>query len=896
MRTGNHIIKGQAWRALWVCALLSAAILLAFWPVLRNGFIRFDDPDYILDNPHVRSGLSWRNVVWALQSGYASNWHPLTWLSHMLDVQLFGLNAGAHHFVSLLLHIGNTLLLFLWLRRLTGAVAASAFVAAFFGLHPLHVESVAWASERKDVLSTFFFLLTLLAYTRYVETGREKQSEGKSENAQPGSVLLLPASNFYFLSLFFFALGLMSKPMLVTLPCILLLLDFWPLARFPQFGAASALGCCRALFYEKIPFFCLAAACSLVTLLVQDKSHAITIGLPLLLRLENAIASFVKYLAKTIWPAHLAIFYPHPDARYFAPVTDLAHPRSAQWALWILAIAALGLVAVCVLAILGRRQRPWLTTGWFWYLGTLLPVIGIIQMGSQAMADRYTYIPLIGIFICVIWGARALVPAEGMGPKMLVGAGLLALTVCGVLTRKQTMYWRDDATVFEHALAVTGDNAWAQYHLGVALGERGQYDQAMVHFQAALAADPSFGEAFCGRAYTLELMGKPKEAVEEYRAGLKLRPFNTKARHRLAALLLAQGKRDEALDQYAESLRFEPENAETHFLAGVALLGAGQLAEAEAQFSAAARLQPDYIPALDQLAQTLFREGKLPQAVARFQEVVRLDPALVEPHINLGGTLWRLGQRDAALVEFNEALRLKPAHPVAHYDLATVLLAQGRVADAVAELQQAVRLKPDYPEALNDLGRALAFQGKFDEAQARFLDLLRLCPTNAAFQMSFGSALLMAGRTNEAQARLAEAVRLEPALPEKLVRAAMALASQSRPDEAIAQFRTVLRLRPDWPIALNNLAWLLATHPQAEARRGAEAVLLAERACALSGGKEPRYWNTLAAAYAATSRFAEAVTTAEKAKALAQAAGDKQAAEAAEQRLIFYRKQQPYHQ
>ncbi|MGO8675085.1 MAG: tetratricopeptide repeat protein [Limisphaerales bacterium] len=593
----------QSRSALGIAVLLAVVTLAAYWPVLNGDFIRLDDGAYVVRNPQVREGLNWANVAWAFRSGIQGNWHPLTWLSHMLDVNLFGLWAGGHHLVNLLFHVLNSLLLFLWLRRATGALWRSAMVGALFALHPLHVESVAWVSERKDVLSAFFFLLMLWSYLRYA------RARGTSSGTARSAL-------WYSLTLLLFVLGLMSKPMLVTAPFVLLLLDRWPLER--------TLGP-RRLLFEKVPMFCLAFVSSVVTYRVQAQAHTTWLHLPVGVRLDNAVVSYVKYLAKTLWPAHLAVFYPHPD---------LAYPESHQWPAWGIGLALLLLLALSAWVLSQTKRAPWLAVGWFWYLGTLVPVIGLVQVGLQGMADRYTYIPLIGIFLAAVWGVDEFVrrpaaesPGGGgqsgfAGPRVAAALAAVALIVCVGFTRRQAGYWRTNLGLFEHALDVTPRNALAQFHIGSELGVQGQFTQAEAHFEAAVAADPTFAQPYFSLGLILDAQGKPR------------------------------------------------------------------------------------------------------QAVTNFQQVIKL---------------W-----------------------------------------------------------------------------------------------------------------------------------------------------------PDWPAGYNQLAWLRATHPQAEMRDGREAVRLAERACELAGGKVARFSATLAAAYAEAGRFQDATNTAERARAMALATGDKETAQAAEAQLACYRQQRPF--
>ena len=397
-------------RTIWTCAALGGVTLATFWPVLHNDFIGLDDKDYVVYNPRVTGGLTWQNAAWAFRTGFRGNWHPLTWLSHMLDAQCFGLAPAGHHLTSLLLHTANALLLFLLLQRLTDAHWRSAFVAALFALHPLRVESVAWVAERKDVLSTFFFLLALHAYVRYVQV-REGRTAWEAAGHCPHTPRARVSSRppfWYGVTLGLFVLGLMSKAMVMTLPCVLLLLDYWPLRRMQTKSAQSKANRFLPLLAEKLPFFVLALGAGIVALLAQTNAHAVAFRLPLASRLANATASYWKYLGKMIWPVDLAVFYPLPKALYTA-----AHPCLN----WRFAVGAFALAALSLAVVLRRRRQPWLGVGWFWYLGTLVPVIGLIQVGGQAMADRYTYIPLIGIFLCIAWGAAALAtrfwPAPG---------------------------------------------------------------------------------------------------------------------------------------------------------------------------------------------------------------------------------------------------------------------------------------------------------------------------------------------------------------------------------------------------------------------------------------------------------------------------------------------------
>jgi protein O-mannosyl-transferase len=729
------------------------------------------------------------------------------------------------------------------LRQMTGAEWRSAFVAAFFAVHPLHVESVAWAAERKDVLSTFFFMLTLWAYVRYAQL---KSPESRVQSPEPGSSAMRRGSRFtcrpwfwYALCLVLFSLGLMAKAMLVTLPFVLLLLDYWPLKRMtndecrmqnakPGAGSLFILHRSSFIILEKLPFLCLAIAFSALTFFVQQRTQAVSSGFPLVLRSTNAVASYIKYLGNTFWPTRLAIFYQHPDVGYFARYHDALHPASDQWPGWQIVVAALLLVLVSLTALFRLKKPPWFAVGWFWYLGTLIPVIGIIQAGAQSMADRYTYIPLIGIFICLVWGASEFFVTRRSGLTALAVAGSLAVLACALVTHRQVRFWRNDLVVFQHALAVTKKNATAHYQVGLDLDELGQQDLALRHLQEALQDDPTMTDAYRCQADILERLGQPEEALKRCRAALQEQPWLEWAHNRASALLWKLGRRDEARKECAEALRYHPNSAEAHYNLAIALSDRGELNEASAHLTEAVRLRPDYGEALIVLAEMLVKQGRPGEAERRFREALGVNPANAEAHINLGGLLWASGRRDEAVQHYAEALRLNPNQPMAHYNLGAALLSQGKLPQAEDQFREAVRLKPAYPEALTALGRVLARQGKAKDA--------------------------------------------------------------------VSNFQAAVRLRPEAPGLLNDLARLLATHPQADVRDGPEAVVLAERACQLSSNKEPRFLATLDMAYAEAGRFADAIGAAEKSHEVALSTGDQQAARDAEARLSLYRKQQPFRQ
>jgi len=511
----------------WIIYLALLVITAAvYWPVGHFDFINLDDPAYVTDNPHIQQGLTPAGVGWAFRAVVVSNWHPVTCLSLMLDCQFFGNNAGAHHWVNLLFHIANTLLLFHIWRRMTKAIWPSALVAALFAWHPLHVESVAWISERKDVLSTFFGLLTLWAYTRYAQ--KRSSVEGRKSNAESGSWALDSRrwTPDYGMALLFFALGLMSKPMLVTWPFVLLLLDFWPLQRMA--GLSFKVPTLRRLIFEKLPFFALAAASSVITFIVQRGSGAIAPvnHLPISERVGNALVSYVRYLGKLFWPDHLAFYYPY-------------YPYHL-WAAWQVADSAALLALITLAVVWQARRRPFLMVGWLWFLGTLVPVIGLVQVGMQAMGDRYSYFPLIGLFIMIVWGGKELGGGRPYA-KLICGAMMTAaLAGCVVMTSRQLRYWRNSETLCRHALDVTTGNLVAHLLLGKALIDEGNNDAGRVQLEEAVAIAPKFAMSYRELALLLARQGKIEEAINQYRTALHYDPDQLETLNNLA-LLLATG-------------------------------------------------------------------------------------------------------------------------------------------------------------------------------------------------------------------------------------------------------------------------------------------------------------------------------------------------------------------
>ncbi len=530
-----------------VCLALALGTLVLFWRVTHYDFINVDDPRFVTENDQVRAGLTWAGVVWAFHSVYTEAWQPLTWLSHMLDCQIYGVDAGKHHLTSLLFHAANTLLLFLWLESLTKAAGRSALVAALFAWHPLHVESVAWICERKDVLSAFFWLLTLMAYTRYARSVTSGEWRMASQAAAASPVTRHP-SLFYFAALFFFACGLMSKPMLVTLPCVLLLLDFWPLGRVQWPMADGRWQTNLRLLLEKIPFFLLVVATIAVTIQAQKAGGSLANlhGFPLGARVANAFASYLSYLTKTFWPTDLAFFYPYS---FHLPLASVLG-------------GALLLVIWTGLFLLRARQQPYLLVGWLWFVGTLVPTIGLVQFCLQARADRYTYIPSVGLFIAVVWGVSDLLGRWPSSKKFLPVLGCVALAGCVAVTSVQLGYWRNSLAASRRAIEVTENNYVAYESAARAISAMGQPEKAVPFFTEAVRLAPAWPQGQFNLGITLGGLGKTNEAIAHLQAAVKLAPNFAPGHVTMGRVLVKFGRNREALREFAEAVRLKPDFAE----------------------------------------------------------------------------------------------------------------------------------------------------------------------------------------------------------------------------------------------------------------------------------------------------------------------------------------------
>ncbi|MGP8052597.1 MAG: tetratricopeptide repeat protein [Limisphaerales bacterium] len=741
------------WLVSGVCLFLAAIVWMVFGQTLHHEFVNLDDNLYVYENPVVQKGLTGEGFRWALTYGAIGHWHPLTWLSHMLDCQWYGLQAGGHHLTNILLHTATVILLFLVLRRMTGFLWRSAFVAAVFAIHPLRVESVAWVSERKDVLSAFFFMLTLLCYTKAVTSDKwpafaalRRGKQVTKTEAAAATPAVIPSrvtcykSPYYYLGLLFFALGLLSKNMLVTTPFVLLLLDYWPLGRFSNFTPRVV----RRLVAEKIPLFVLTVGSCVATALVPEKVTAAE-ALPFGLRMENVVVSYVTYLWQMIHPAGLACVYPNP---------------TGNLPLWQVGGAVGLLLAMSGAAWALRRTRPWLVVGWLWYLGMMIPVIGLVQISHYAHADRYTYLPQIGLYLMLTWAAAEL--CAGWRHRRLVLGGLSTVIVAGLIfcARVQTAYWQNSESLWTHTLACTSDNLVAHNNLGNVLVQKGRVDEAIAHYQTAI------------------------------------------------------------------------------------------------------QIKPDYEKAYGNLGNALFQKGEVDEAMVQYQKALQIEPNDADAHNNLGNALLQKGQVDKAIAQCQKALQIKPDLAEACDSLGNAFLQKGEVDEAIVQYQKALQIKPDYAGACYNLGHALFQKGRVDEAIVQYQKSLQINPNFSGACDSLGDALLQKGRT----------------------------------DEAIAQYQKALQINPDSVDVLNNLAWLLATSPDARIRDGVQAVQYAGRACELTHHGVTLLVGTLAAAYAEAGRYDEAVAAAQKACALASAAGEQELLKRNQALLELYRAHQPYHE
>lgn len=657
-----------------VSIILMIATLAVYMQVVNHEFIFYDDPDYITENTNIHYGITLQSISWAFTTFHASNWHPLTWLSHLLDVQLYGLNPAGHHVTNVVFHGATTILLFLFLTRVSGYLWRSAVVAALFALHPLHVESVAWAAERKDVLSAFFWMVTLILYNRYVE--------------QPGKVR-------YGLAVISMALGLMAKPMLVTLPIVLLFLDYWPLGRTGLVPAPVNIPrqqrSLRFLLLEKVPFAALAAISCVMTIYAQRSVMTDIDATPLFARIANGVVAYLLYLHKMVIPWHLSVLYQFND--------DLP--------LWQSLGAVILLTAVSALIWQQRRQRPYLIVGWLWYLLTLVPVIGIVKVGSQGMADRYTYIPLIGMFVLLVWLSADSLRQWDKNVLIRSTAAALMLTVCAATAWRQVSYWRDTKTLFTHALTVSLNNFMAYYCLGLVSDMAGQSAEALEYYRKTIAIAPWYSEPYLKIGESLQLAGKTDEAQQMFDKAVALEPGSFSAQTGRASFLASINRMEDAVAGYLQALSLNPGSAEAYSNLAVAYQKMNRLDAAAEQYARALRINPYFAVAHANLGVILAARDKYDEAISHYLAALNADPQSYSVRHNLGMLYQKLRRGDEAIEQYRQALRINASLPETHNNLGVALAEKGDTAVARRHFELAIKLRPEYAEARRNLEYAL---------------------------------------------------------------------------------------------------------------------------------------------------------------------------------------------
>ncbi len=689
----------------FICFFLSICILLVYGQVTSHDFINIDDSLYVTQNPHIQNGFTLNNFFWAFTTTNAANWHPLTWLSFMGDYEIYGLRAGGYHFTNLLFHIINTLLLLFVLNKLTGAFYRSVFVAALFALHPLHVESVAWVAARKDVLSTFFWLLTIWAYSRYVTR---------------------PEAKRYFLVFTFFALGLMAKPMVVTLPFVLLLLDYWPLNRFGNnrtinnhkefqpcgdFIAHTKAPAIRKaggtaiydkislpnavmdlwqnmkqktiafLILEKIPLFILTIFSCVITYIAQKHAGAVAAAdaFPLDVRMINAIVSYGGYIGRTLWPNDLSVFYPHPGI----------------WPLGKVLLSGFFLIISSLLILFSARRYPYLATGWLWYLGTLVPVIGLVQVGDQAMADRYTYMPLIGLFIMMAWGVPDIIRRLPYRRVILGFISFLIIIALSILSWQRCQLWGDKVALWDDALK-NYKFAFAYNIRGLGYADKGQYRRAIEDFNAALAIKPEYAEAIINRANVYGAIGQYEQALRDFNYALRLKPHFADNYYNRGILYLKMNRLDLAIDDFTMAIRIEPDMADAFNNRGVAL-----------------RLKMQY-----------------EKAFADFNQALRINQNHTQAYYNRGVIYNIHKQYDLAIEDFIKALKITPDYAAAYFNMGLAFSAQGKFAEAINSYENTLRIQPNNIDALKNQGIILKKMKRLAEANDQFKRILQVKPND----------------------------------------------------------------------------------------------------------------------------------------------------------------------
>jgi len=689
--SGSPVFSRQV--AILAPLALAALIWAVFWPVRGFDFITWDDPRYVYNNPHVVTGLTLDNLKWAFTTS-SPYFHPITWVSHMIDAQLFGVWPGGHHLMAVALHSLSTALLFLFLYRATGAAGRSAFVAALFAIHPMRVESVAWVAERKDILPALALMIALNAYLSYVRRPSFLRYLG----------VALP-----------FVLGMLSKPILITFPFVLLLVDIWPLGRAGSSWLAVRASA-RALIVEKLPLVALSLSVVVLNLSIQVQGMSSLETLPVSQRLANVVTHYSQYLGMMFWPAWLTPLHP---VRFTLPPAGVL----------IGVIALIG--GLSYLAIRALPTRPYITTGWFWFLATLVPVIGFLQAGDQGMADRFAYTSQFFLYAAVAWGVTDLL-GSASARKALPIAAIVVIAAAAFWTRDYLWNWRDGITLWQYAVRVGPDNHHAHANLADALAVAKRYPEAEASYREAIRLAPEFADYHFYYGQTLAQTSRLNDAIAEFETTLKKKPADAQTHDALGLALARAGRVDEAVSHLQQAIKIDPNLASAHANLGLAFARKGDGASALAQYEAALQLDPANAQAHSNRAALLLALNRVDEALAEFREAQRLEPYSAERWVNLGGALSRKGENEAAASAFDRALTIDPKNPEAHNGRGVVFSDQGRTAEAIAAFTKAIELRPNQPHLYSNRGRAFAVQGDVPAAIRDFEQILRIDPTNVA--------------------------------------------------------------------------------------------------------------------------------------------------------------------
>ncbi len=699
-----------------------------FFQITNHDFIDLDDDIYIFQNPYIRDGLTLKSISWAFTTDYANFRHPLTWLSHLLDFQLFGANPAGHHVTSLILHTANAVLIFILLNMMTGAVFKSAVVSLLFSVHPLHVETVAWVSDRKDLLCLFFGVMSVISYLLYVRNPDKKR---------------------YLPIIFLFVLSLMSKPMLVTLPLLLLLLDYWPLERFSNISGRTMI---FPLIKEKIPLLLLSILFGIIAYTAQSSGDAIGSleSYPLIVRVNNALLSYSIFIQKTFWPLDTAIYYPHPG-------------KNISLIGLMCAVALLAFISFIVISL--RRKAPYFLTGWVWYIVTLIPVIGIVQVGSHGMADRYTYFPLTGLFIIMVWGYHDLIKKHYRYSILLNSISCIWIVFLIVCTLFYLNVWQNSTLLFEHTLKVTNGNYFIHNNLGATYAKQGKPDPAFSHYRASLEIKPDNAKTHHNMGTLLSDTGDMEGGLRHLMEAVRLRPDYPEPYNNIGIILASQGRTKEAISHYNKALALKNDQPVAHNNLGLALSDIGEHDAAMSHLHEALRIDPGYYKAYNSVASLLIDQGKADDAIHYLEKALKKEPKYAEAHNNMGIALTKKGDYITAVFHFKEAVRLAPDNGQIHKNLGITLAGVGMADEAVLHLKRAAALGPEDWSAHLMTGNVLAMLNKHDEAANFFASSLEIKPHNADAHYNLGIALAALGRNEDAVNHLKEALRIRPDYP-----------------------------------------------------------------------------------------------------------------------------------